>query len=147
VTYFYLILVAKKMRLNVNEGYSGMDFRVENNMKPESGAFLSLFFPQIAMMNNVSTSGLDFIQIDNDLLNSDEVDFLNDFIIATEKKALPLMTFLVKSQPLIALYAYKKFPSLIKWCEQNEYDTDAYEEIYKVLGALVSLYARYKKAA
>ena len=123
-----------------------MDFREEGQKTTRQDAFLSLFFPQMAAMKDVSTSNLDFIQIDNHLLISDEVDFLNDFIVATEKKALPLMTFLVKSQPMIALDTYTKLPILIKWCGKNEYNTDAYEEICKVLGALVSLYARHKTA-
>jgi len=100
---------------------------------------LYLAAPNLAQDKN---SGGACIQLPNGFLHSDVVDFLNDFGMAVERKAILIMRELVVGNPAVASEAYQYIPKLLQWLKQQKMDSSSFEELGTILGALVTTYTR-----
>ena len=82
------------------------------------------------------------IQLPNGFLHADVVDFLNDFGMAVESKAILIMRELVVGNPAVASEAYQYIPKLLQWLKQQKLESTTFEELGTILGALVTTYTR-----
>ncbi len=82
------------------------------------------------------------VQLPNGFLHADVVDFLNDFGMAVESKAILIMRELVVGNPAVASEAYQYMPKLLQWLKQKQLESSSFEELGTILGALVTTYSR-----
>jgi len=99
-----------------------------------------LYLAVLNFSNGESESAIHAIELPKKLISSHSLEFLNDFGMATEKKSLSIMTSMVKTYPDIANKAYQDLAIIINWLMVSHKDTESYQELNKILGALVHLY-------